>query len=394
MAALRLRSNGQPLLACCTHLWFDPKHPDIKVAQADALCAAVVNYRDSNPWGVGWQRAQGGEQAGQQAHGGGQTVQQPPQNQDMAQQMEYHRHSTQQQERHHLPEHHLQVDHHPHQQQGLALPHGAPGVLVTPATQVPVIIAGDFNSLWRKYKSDTFDKVCGHPSADHRPAAAHQAHANACSVEYVPHVSSGSWCEHLHGQHSVRPNVFFSICRLCALASRQEALRHVGIPGERCDHAKSLLWGSCSSHPACGFAAAAACGCRCHQGGGSPAVCMSCCPLAPCRPTTGTTQLPGPCTPGGARGPCQCLQVAQAGHQRLPLLLLVVGLEELCPWHAAARLVVAAAPLLLQPAVVLQTFSRASKQPVVVQLQGVGHLVPPVHNSKQLPGRCLLAKSA
>jgi hypothetical protein len=214
MAALRLRSTGQPLLACCTHLWFDPKHPDIKVAQADALCAAVVDYRDSNPWGGGLQEL-GGRQAAQQELMGGQAAQQQPHDEDqdqvVARQMDIPVHSTVQQERRRLPEHYQQVDyhhhHHHHQQQQQQQqshleqqlqqpvrpthegqpqrqPHPdkqqqqqeqeqgqqqqeaqrlnqSPCVPATPVTQVPVIIAGDFNSLWRKYKSDTFDKVCG-----------------------------------------------------------------------------------------------------------------------------------------------------------------------------------------------------------------------------------------
>jgi hypothetical protein len=54
---------------------------------------------------------------------------------------------------------------------------------------------------------------------------------------------------------------------------------------------------------------------------------MNSCPLAPCRPTTGTTQLPGQCSLGGAGGPCLCRAGVQAA-QQLVVVVLLLGIEE------------------------------------------------------------------
>ena len=43
--------TGNFLVAAVTHLWFDPRHPEIKVAQANALCQAVVQFIRDKPWG-------------------------------------------------------------------------------------------------------------------------------------------------------------------------------------------------------------------------------------------------------------------------------------------------------------------------------------------------------
>jgi hypothetical protein len=81
---LRHKRWRTPLLACSTHLYWNPSFPDVKAAQAAVLCQQISAFL-----------------AGQ--------VQQ--------------------------------------------------GVLAS--ADVPVVIGGDFNSLWRKYRGDAFDEVQG-----------------------------------------------------------------------------------------------------------------------------------------------------------------------------------------------------------------------------------------
>ncbi|CAD7696017.1 unnamed protein product [Ostreobium quekettii] len=77
LALLKHIATGQNLLACSAHLYWNPKWPDVKVAQAHALCAAVAKFleRQSQP------------------------------------------------------------------------------------AETPVVLCGDFNSLWRKYDADEYDKI-------------------------------------------------------------------------------------------------------------------------------------------------------------------------------------------------------------------------------------------
>jgi CCR4-NOT transcription complex subunit 6 len=79
LALLQHKPSQRYLVACSTHLFWDPTYPDVKAAQGAVLCAAAA----------AWMQQQLGEQQ----------------------------------------------------------------------QQVPVIIGGDFNSMWRKYESDIWDKV-------------------------------------------------------------------------------------------------------------------------------------------------------------------------------------------------------------------------------------------
>jgi CCR4-NOT transcription complex subunit 6 len=81
---LQHRASQQPLLVCCTHLFWNPNFPDVKAMQAAIMCQQITEFL-------------------QQQHQAG----------------------------------------------------------AIPDTDVPVVIGGDFNSLWRKYRSDTWDEVGG-----------------------------------------------------------------------------------------------------------------------------------------------------------------------------------------------------------------------------------------
>jgi CCR4-NOT transcription complex subunit 6 len=90
---LRHRRWGTPLLACCSHLYWNPSFPDVKAAQATVLCRRIREFLQ-------------------------QQVQQ--------------------------------------------------GALAS--DDVAVVIGGDFNSLWRKYRSDQFDVVSAAARPWPRPA--------------------------------------------------------------------------------------------------------------------------------------------------------------------------------------------------------------------------------
>jgi CCR4-NOT transcription complex subunit 6 len=101
VALLRDTQANQLLIAASTHIFWDPKHPDIKAAQATLLCAAIREFIETQS-----------------------TATLTTQNQDQK-----------------------------------------PELVVTKklkrlnASSIPVIIAGDFNSLPIKRYSDAFDKV-------------------------------------------------------------------------------------------------------------------------------------------------------------------------------------------------------------------------------------------
>jgi hypothetical protein len=95
LALLRHKPSQRVLLVSNTHLYWSPDYPDVKAAQASILCAAIASL-----------------------------LQQQQQQQDKREQ------ATQQQQQ--------------QQQQ---------------QQRVPVVCAGDFNSLWRKYESDRWDQV-------------------------------------------------------------------------------------------------------------------------------------------------------------------------------------------------------------------------------------------
>lgn len=121
-ALLQCNITQQLLVACCTHLWYSPKTPDIKVGQADILCKCCVEFiqqqcrehilahsssrRDAG--GPGSAAAEAESAAAAKRSAG-------------------------------------------HEPQGLS----------ELLQRVAVVISGDFNSLWRKYKSDAFDRVSG-----------------------------------------------------------------------------------------------------------------------------------------------------------------------------------------------------------------------------------------
>ncbi|PSC74002.1 Ccr4p [Micractinium conductrix] len=49
LALLRDRASGRSLLAGCTHLYYDPRFPDIKLAQSWLLCRAAVTFLRGQP---------------------------------------------------------------------------------------------------------------------------------------------------------------------------------------------------------------------------------------------------------------------------------------------------------------------------------------------------------
>jgi hypothetical protein len=160
VAALKCRVTGSFLVAAVTHLWFDPRHPEIKVAQANALCQAVVQFIEEQPWEESKGSRVGREEGEIEAERSGLAASQL--NAACAATIG--------------------------DGDSINMVAAAPGVDVT-ADQVaaaggseasdaagsaspsaaadglqglkvvPVVIAGDFNSLWRKYKEDIWDPV-------------------------------------------------------------------------------------------------------------------------------------------------------------------------------------------------------------------------------------------
>jgi CCR4-NOT transcription complex subunit 6 len=109
LALLRHKPSQRVLLVSNTHLYWSPDYPDVKAAQASILCAAIASLLQQ-------------QQQRLQAEGEQQEQEQQQQKQGKEKQ--------------------------PTQQQQLPM-----------AQRVPVVCAGDFNSLWRKYESDRWDQV-------------------------------------------------------------------------------------------------------------------------------------------------------------------------------------------------------------------------------------------
>jgi endonuclease/exonuclease/phosphatase family metal-dependent hydrolase len=124
MCLLLCEATNKQLLAVATHLWYDPKMPHVKVAQAHLLCKAVVEYQ-SELQQLGLLLAQPGSSmngSNDGSHGGwyGSNAGGAADELLASEQTETA----------------------PMQQQQC----------------LPVVICGDFNSLWKKYLADGFDR--------------------------------------------------------------------------------------------------------------------------------------------------------------------------------------------------------------------------------------------
>lgn len=144
MALLQMIESGQHIVAACTHLWYDPRHPDVKVAQADMACKAVVQFiHDTSHQ---HSRAPAAAPAGDadessDSHEATNTV-----NHDAAAADDG--------------------------DDDTAAADDAASHAGRIVDSMPVVIAGDFNSLWKKYKGDVFDHV----------SPFHSSHACCCPL--------------------------------------------------------------------------------------------------------------------------------------------------------------------------------------------------------------------
>ncbi|KAF8060015.1 ccr4 [Scenedesmus sp. PABB004] len=125
LALLRDKQTGRPLLAVCTHLWWQPAHPHVKSGQAHVLCEVIAAFAAEHAAAAGG----GGPQQTQQQPAQQKPEQQQPEQQEPEQQQPEQQQPEQQQPEEQQPEQ-------PEQQQQ------HPGPL-------PLVICGDFNSLWR-----------------------------------------------------------------------------------------------------------------------------------------------------------------------------------------------------------------------------------------------------
>eukprot|EP00798_Chlamydomonas_sp_ICE-L_P015345 gene15345-21431_t len=91
MALLEHTPSGRPMLAACTHLFWNPRFPDVKALQASVLCQEIRRFLNETHYAKK-------EAAATSSRSDNESI------------------------------------------------------------DIPLIVGGDFNSLWRKYKSDVFDR--------------------------------------------------------------------------------------------------------------------------------------------------------------------------------------------------------------------------------------------